>query len=552
MSRIWAVARQTFAQCMRMKVAVVFVLLLAAALATMPFIMEGDGTLAGKIRTYLAYSTALISVLLSLVTIFVSVSVVASDIRDKQIFTVAVKPVGRWQYILGRWLGVVLLDVMLLAISACATYALAQYLRSMPAGADDRRAVETEVFAARRKVSPEPIDEEIQAAVDDRIARLKEDGRYDDALDAFRVKYGPDAAGDKLVQEIRNQVTEAMQSVPVSMPPGGRALEWTFRGVRVAGQVTEGQGRFVARSNKLARVRIGAEGHLIGRLVFRGPVRVEGIDGVVMNLGRDFFDVQFRTEDMARSQIHGLREDKPVRIAIDPIIQITYTAKELGQLKGRTLYSEWRISNPKTHYTYREYRDDPVRLPATLTASARVVSSDGVAVVRYFNRPDPATGRGVSVRIAHEDIALLYRVGGFEANFARGAMMILIQLMFLAALGVFAGSFLSFPVGSLLCLLMLPLGFMREFLTEALSLPRGGVQAGDVITVLGHYIFTGAKVLLPDFAAAMPGEALVDGMLIGWTDLGAAALGTIVVRTGIVLAIACLIFHKRELARVQV
>jgi len=551
MFRIWAVARQTFAQCLRMKVAVAFVLLLGAALATMPFIMEGDGTLAGKIRTYLSYSTAMISVLLSLVTIFVSVSVVASDVRDKQIFTVAVKPIGRWQYILGRWLGVVMLDAMLLAISACATYALAQYLRTMPADPDDRRAVETEVFTARRKVSPDPIDEEVQAAVEGRIASLKDNNKYQYALDAFRLKYGEDMAVEKLVEEIQKQVTVALQSVPVSMPPGGRAIKWTFSGVHVAGQATDWQGRFVARSDELARVRIGADGHLIGRLVFHGPVRIEGIDGIVMNLGRDFFDVRFRADDMTRSQITGLREDKPVRVTIEPIFQITYTAKELGKLKGRTLYSEWRVSNPKTNYTYREFRDDPVRLPATLTVSARTISPEGVTVVSYFNRPGP-TGSGVSVQIAHEDIALLYRIGGFEANFARGATMILMQLMFLAAMGVLAGSFLSFPVGSLLCLLMLPLGFMREFLTEALSLPRGQVQAGDVITVVGHYIFSGAKVLLPDFAAAMPGDALVDGMLIAWGTLGIEALGTVVIRTGIVLAVACLIFHRRELARVQV
>ena len=120
MRGIWAVARYTFSQCLRMKVAVLFILLLALTLATMALGEDPYKTLADRIRTFLSYSTSLTSFLLSVVTVVLAVSVVSSDVRDKQIFTVATKPLSRWQYILGRWLGVVLLGGILLAGSATA------------------------------------------------------------------------------------------------------------------------------------------------------------------------------------------------------------------------------------------------------------------------------------------------------------------------------------------------------------------------------------------------------------------------------------------------
>ena len=65
MRGLWTVARQTFAQALRMKVAGVFILLLAMALIALPFLMSGDGTLSGQIRTFLVYSMVVTAALLS-------------------------------------------------------------------------------------------------------------------------------------------------------------------------------------------------------------------------------------------------------------------------------------------------------------------------------------------------------------------------------------------------------------------------------------------------------------------------------------------------------
>ena len=105
MRRIWAVARQTLAEAVRKKAAVAFLILLGVMFSMLPF-AEGDGTLTGRVQAFLAYSVAATFVLSALVTIFLSCSTIADEIRDRQIHTIVCKPIPRWQYFAGRWGGV--------------------------------------------------------------------------------------------------------------------------------------------------------------------------------------------------------------------------------------------------------------------------------------------------------------------------------------------------------------------------------------------------------------------------------------------------------------
>ena len=119
------------------------------------------------------------------------------------------------------------------------------------------------------------------------------------------------------------------------------------------------------------------------------------------------------------------------------------------------------------------------------------------------------------------------------------------------ALGVLAGSFVSFPVACLICFTMLPFQISREFLIDAVRPPHAEAER-TVFNYISHYIVQGMNVLLPDFARTSPSEWLVDGMNIPWMHVGETALWAFVVQTSILLLLACAIFHKRELARVQV
>ncbi|MCJ7543883.1 MAG: hypothetical protein MUP47_04850 [Phycisphaerae bacterium] len=546
MRRIWAVTRQTFAQCLRMKVAAAFILLLAVALAAMPALMKGDGTLAGKIRTLLNYGTTLTALLLSTVTIFVSAAVVASDVADKQVFLVATKPLPRWQYVLGRWLGVVMLDVLLLGCAGGAIYVFTQVLRTRPAlNPDDRRAVEMEVFTARRRVSPAPPD--VTAAVQERVARLKDEGRYSDALEAYKLRTpgDPDKAEQMLLNQVRAEEATAVQSVPL-----GGVFLWRFDDVRVTGQERTGQGTVTAISPQGDALRIEAGPRLLGGLVYQGPVREQGIDGRVSRLEDTFFEVLFSLEDARRSTIATLTPGRQVELIADPTIQVSFKVSAAQSPPENMLPGLWQVLNPSTGLFYQEFRRDKASQPHTLTLSARTVDSQGRTEIRYVNMPFDVSGAGTSVTILSSDVAVLYRLGGFEWNYLKALAMVLMQLMFLAAAGVFAGTFLSFPVACLVVFAALPLGMAMEFMTMATTVSP--IEAHPAMKQIGAAALAIVKMLLPDLTQTNPSESLVGGMSIAWATLGRAAALTVGLRAAVVLGAACLVFSRRELARVQV
>ncbi len=545
MRRIWAVTRHTFAQCLRMKVAAAFIVLLGVTLAVLPAIMKGDGTLAGKIRTLLSYGSSLTALLLSAVTIFASVAVVASDVSDKQVFLVVTKPLARWQYVLGRWLGIVALDAVLLVCAGGSIYAFAEHLRGQSAlTPSDRRAVETEVFTARQRVLPLPPD--VQSQVDRRVARLKDEGRYQDAVEAYKSRARGDAAKAEqlLLDQIRSEEASAIQSVGV-----GGAFLWRFEGIRVAGKEMTGRGWVIATNPQAGALRIQAGPRLLGGLVQDGPVRVQEIDGQVVRLEADSFDVLFRPEDARRSTLAVLKSGSEVDLIADPTIQVIFKTSPSVTPPDRMLPGLWQVQNLTTGFFYQDFRREQADTPHTLTLSARVVDAQGRTEIRYVNVPFDVSGGGTSVTILSSDVAVLYRVGGFETNFVKAMALVFLQLVFLAAAGVFTGTFLSFPVACLVVWAALLLGMGLDFITSATAVSP--VLGSQVMKHLGGLAVWIVKVLVPDLSRTNPSEFLVGGMDIAWDSLGSAA-ATAGLRGLLVLAMACLIFSKRELARVQV
>ena len=110
MDKILAIARNTIAQALRMKIASAVIVLLLILLPMMSMIMVGDGTLLGKLQTFSSYAMSLVGLLLSILTIAISTFTLSDEIKRQQIFLVVTKPVFRWQIIAGKFIGVVLLN----------------------------------------------------------------------------------------------------------------------------------------------------------------------------------------------------------------------------------------------------------------------------------------------------------------------------------------------------------------------------------------------------------------------------------------------------------
>jgi hypothetical protein len=149
MRNVWTVARQTVSEAIRMKIAVFFVLLLGVLVLGLPFVSSGDGTISGAVQSFLVYSITSVTFLLSCLSIFLCKSI-SDDLTGKQIMILMTKPIARWEYILGKWFGIVLLNTTLLAVSAGVTYGMSMYIASRPPRDElDKQRLESEVLVAR-------------------------------------------------------------------------------------------------------------------------------------------------------------------------------------------------------------------------------------------------------------------------------------------------------------------------------------------------------------------------------------------------------------------
>ena len=74
----------------------------------------------------------------------------------------------------------------------------------------------------------------------------------------------------------------------------------------------------------------------------------------------------------------------------------------------------------------------------------------------------------------------------------------------------------------------------------------------DVVGAAGAVVMKLTAAVMPNLAEMAPAEKLVEGIFISWPAVGEAAIMSVALRTTFFLAAACVIFHKRELAKVQV
>ena len=95
-----------------------------------------------------------------------------------------------------------------------------------------------------------------------------------------------------------------------------------------------------------------------------------------------------------------------------------------------------------------------------------------------------------------DGMEVLYPEGGFGLNFARGLGIIFCWMALVAALGLAAASFLSFPVATFFSLAMLLVVFSSGTLADAIE--SGSVAAGNEETgAAGHSVVD--VVLIPTF-----------------------------------------------------
>ncbi len=468
MTRIWAVARHMIAEGLRMKIALVFVVLIGLVVLGLPFSIQGDSSLTGAVQAFLAYGLSATSVLLGTLTIFMSRSL-ADELAGRQIFLVMTKPIPRYQYILGKWLGITVLNGVFLCCSGLTIYAMVHYIKHTHPPIDkryDEAELKNEVLVARHALTcnlpdfSKPAERELQ--------RNLEEGLYDNVPD-FRVKK----------EQARLE----------------KKYEARWRMVRPL------EGRVFEFDNVLCR---------------RSP--------------DERIQIRYKTDVS--------------RYPPDEIFRARWEAGDPG--KGTPLYQM-----PVRHVVGRFH---------TVPVPADAVAEDHSLTVRFYNenpfQGEPQYHNLIEFRKTNE-VQALFVIGAFEWNFVRLLILILCKLMFLAAVAILMTTAFSYPVACLASFTVYVLAGTRSFITEALDL--SSENTANMFTSVKEFfihsitfIYNMIHWFIPDFGRYDAVESLVNGQNVSLVWVLHAVFWLVAVKTVMVLGLAMLLFHRREVAEVSV
>ena len=461
MGRIWSISRLTIAEAVRKKVAIIFILMMVVVLASLPFVMRGDNTLTGRVQTFLAYSMSTLSFLLSMLTILLGCGSVALEIKSRQIHLTGTKPVPRWQILFGKWLGIVVLDLVLLSVGMAGIYATTKYLSTLPGtNPTDKAVLFNEVLTARAGIEMDVPD--FTAEVERRFQARREEGRVrtDDPV---------------ALKEIKRDIELALRRDYLSAPSLD-SQAWEFKNLLVKREA----GQFVHLRYKLSVAPLPP---------------------------REVLDYGWIVGDRRKGTV------------------------------------AWGLA-----------RSDKVGIYQELPIPVELVAEDGTLRVELVNAhpQDPERTYRCTVSFSEEDKPLLlYRIGTFGGNVLRASVIIFCKLMFLAAVGVCASTFLGFPVACLVCMILFLAAAVSGFILESLELvPKWRFidepldYVGWVFRPLGLAVYQ----IVPQLSKFNPVSTLVEGRAVTLLWVIDSIGRLVVLRVSILGLLAYVLFQRRELA----
>lgn len=223
---IIGVARTLVDEAIRMKVALVFIVGLAVLVPILPLLMDSRELLNYRIKTFLSWSMSGTGVLLSLMTVFLAAGTICNEIRQKQIYLTFSKPIGRGQYLLGKWLGIALLNLWLLSAAGGGIYVFAKVLQAQQAvDVVDRATVDYEVMSARRSVEAAmPATMNFEELFNQRLEQLRRENPD---------RYGSKEQPRELSQADENSIRSVILTRWYTVPPMG-VQTYVFSGLQNA------------------------------------------------------------------------------------------------------------------------------------------------------------------------------------------------------------------------------------------------------------------------------------------------------------------------------
>ncbi len=231
MRRLLSIVRLTLANAIRMKVAIVIIVFLAIVVPTLPFVLKTDDTQKGHVQITLTYGLGMVFLLLVVMTVFTGSASISNEKMGGQLQLLDTKPIHRWQIILGKWLGIMVLNAALVVVLGGATFGLTRFIGRASAGTPEEQTdLRNSVFTARVSIQPE-LPEGIQERVNEEFETRKKEGRIPESY-KVRDRDGNIKAGEYEEEEYKADLAELARK-RLGVVPFRTVKIWEFKGIKI-------------------------------------------------------------------------------------------------------------------------------------------------------------------------------------------------------------------------------------------------------------------------------------------------------------------------------
>lgn len=551
---VLGVARTMLEESLRMGIALIFIIAMLVLLPMLPLIFGSEDRVTYMVQRFLTYSNMIVAVLLGLMTVLLAARTVSLEIATRQIHMTLTKPLGRVQYLLGKWLGIVLLNAVLLAVAGIATYGFTMAIAQNPALNDlDRYAVDREVLTARLAKKPDPVGttwERMYTNVLEEKQRT-DPGRFGTTGTSFAML--PDDAK----QEIVSDTVSRFYTVS-----GGQSQDFVITGLGAAADAAR---------------RAEADG--LKMLMDEAGLTRDQAQAYVDAAQRRPSDLDNETAEKVSVELR----DRVVRELQREVIQLSLTPAASPKPENQNTEVLLKINGrpwppPPTPTAQPPRTQLVVEIANELPIPASLINQDGEMVINIAipdKRSDGFAQQSTRFNFKDAVIEVFYRVGSFESNLAKAMVIVWLKLSFLAMVGLMAGALLSFPVAAMLAMIVYLAAAASGVINESLDSYAGFARSDNTWTVItgtfaGFFsqlgsgdVYSAFKLLLrligeafmlliPSFGQFNTHQPLSDGHVISNGMVANAALKIGLIWTGIAALIGILLFNRKEIARVQV
>jgi hypothetical protein len=155
-----------------------------ACVPVLPLILDPSERLSYRLQFLITWNLGGASLIIAMLTAFLACASVSGDIASGRIQMTLSKPLARLEYLIGKWLGIALYNLLLVGLVGIGSYTLVMMLANEPPLDDaDRDAIVGEVLVARREFQPTPENPEAYEAA---IAVVMEQFAADDPQEFAR------------------------------------------------------------------------------------------------------------------------------------------------------------------------------------------------------------------------------------------------------------------------------------------------------------------------------------------------------------------------------